>query len=92
VRRLSRNVDLVFLTPQDGWDQVNQREEEIKGARADLQKDVEKAITESANNFKQGRQKAESALTDYHAACSKMSQGLEVIPAPLCRFLASTKD
>jgi len=64
---------------RDNQAEVNQREGAIKQARSDLRSEVENSLVESVAEFKQGRESAETALTAYHAACVKMSQGLKVM-------------
>ena len=59
--------------------EVQAREEEIKQSRHELVGGVEKVLTESGSNFKQGRAQMVKSLAEYETACNRMSQRLEVI-------------
>jgi len=57
--------------------EVAEREETIKNARHELLTQVEKAITDSGVNFKEGRAQMVKSLAEYETACNKMSNGLD---------------
>jgi hypothetical protein len=79
LRDINQQLAIMAVKYEENKQEVRAREVEIKTARRELLTDVEKAIKESGNQFKDGRDKMVKSLAEYETACNKMEQGLIVM-------------